>query len=74
MAGAGESRTSPPVQPLEESEYQTASESASEQCRRHLEDRLSAGREEIGGIAVYEEPEPASCTTASQGTTGRTTS
>jgi hypothetical protein len=32
-AGAGESRDSPPVQLLEESEYQTASESASERGR-----------------------------------------
>jgi hypothetical protein len=64
-AGAGESRDSSPVQPLEVSEYQTASESAFERGRSrhrgHLEDRPSAGREEIGGIADQEEPEPASC-------------
>jgi hypothetical protein len=63
--GAGESRDSPPVQQLEVSEYQTAFESASEQGRRrhrgYLEDRPSAGREEIGVIADQEEPEPASC-------------
>jgi hypothetical protein len=64
-AGAGESRDSPPVQPLEASEYQTASESASERGRSrhrgHIEDRPSAGREEIRGIADHQEPEPASC-------------
>ncbi len=58
-AGIGESRDSPPVQPLEAPEYQTASESASERGRSryrgHLEDRPSAGREEIGGIADHEE-------------------
>jgi hypothetical protein len=64
-AGAGESRDSPPVQQLEVSEYQTASESAPERGRNrhreHLEDRPSAGRKEIGGIADQEEPGPASC-------------
>jgi hypothetical protein len=63
-AGAGESRDSPPVQLLEVSEYQTASESASERGRSrhrgHLEDRPSAGLEEIRGIADHEKPEPAS--------------
>jgi hypothetical protein len=72
QAGAGESRDSPPVQPLEESEYQTASESASERGRSrrrgHLEDRPSAGHEEIGGIVDHEEPEPASCRREEQGT------
>jgi hypothetical protein len=62
-AGAVESRNSPPVQLLEESEYQTASESASERGRSrhrgHQEDRSSAGREEVGAGADHEEPEPA---------------
>jgi hypothetical protein len=62
-AGAGESRNSPPVQLLEESEYQTASESASERGRSrhrgHQEDRSSAGRKEVGAGADHEEPEPA---------------
>jgi hypothetical protein len=64
-AGAGESRDSPPLHQLKVSEYQTASESASEQGRSrhrgHLEDRPSASREEIGGVADQEEREPASC-------------
>ncbi len=55
-AGAGESRDSPPVQLLEESEYQTASESASERGRSryrgHQEDRSSTGRKEIGEGAI----------------------
>jgi len=74
-AGAGESRDSPPVQPLEASEYQTASESASErgrsQHRGHLEDRPSAGREEIGGIADHKEPESASCRRQERGSPAR---
>jgi hypothetical protein len=64
-ASAGESRASPPVQQLEVSEYLTASKSSSERGRSghrgHLEDRPSASREEIGGDADPEEPEPASC-------------
>ena len=50
---------------LEVSEYLTGSESASERGRSrhrgHPEDRPSASREEIGGVADQEEPEPASC-------------
>jgi hypothetical protein len=53
------------VQQLEVSEYQTTSELASERGRSrhggHLEERPSAGREEILGVVHQEEPEPASC-------------
>ncbi len=49
--GGGENRDSPPVQLLEESEYQTASESASERGRSRRrgipENRFSAGREQV---------------------------
>jgi len=62
-AFAGESRNSPPVQLLEELEYQKASKSASERGRRqhreYEEDRSSAGREEVGEGTDHEEPEPA---------------
>ncbi len=62
-AGAEESRNSPPVQLLEELEYQKASKSASERGRRqhreYEEDRSSAGHEEVGEGTDHEEPEPA---------------
>jgi hypothetical protein len=64
-AGGGENRDSPPVQLLEESEYLTVSESASERGRgrrrRSPEDRFSADCEEAGVGVVHRgsEPEPA---------------
>ncbi len=62
QAGAGESRASPPVQQLEESEYLTASESTSERGRSrhrgHPEDTPSASREETGEDAHQEDRGP----------------
>jgi hypothetical protein len=64
-AGAGESRGSPPVQQLDESEYPTASEADSERGRRrhrgYQDDRPSAGREDVGRSFNQENRRPAGC-------------
>jgi hypothetical protein len=64
-AGAGESRGSPPVQQLDESEYATASEASSERGRRrhrgYQDDRPSAGREDAGRSFDREDWKPAGC-------------
>jgi hypothetical protein len=67
QVGGGENRDSPPVQLLEESEYPTASELATEQCRSRRrgspENRFRAGREEAGagGRAAAVRRRPTDC-------------
>jgi hypothetical protein len=61
--GAGESRGSPPVQQLDESEYATASKAGSERGRRrhqgYQDDRPSAGCEDVGRSFDQEDRRPA---------------
>jgi hypothetical protein len=61
-AGAGESRGSPPVHRLDESEYATASEAGSERGRRrhrgYQDERPSTGHEDAGRSSDREDPDP----------------